>query len=305
MIRTERLRRLRSHSSVALVIVAAVLLTVASPGLAGAAVPAEPAAPSAPADGWVRLGHLAPDTPAVDIYLAKFGQPGKVAFRDAAYGNVTPYSALAAGTYTVSMRPASAPASSPPALSANLTVKADTSSTLLVFQNGPNGTIRGQLFSDDLSTPPAGTGLVRVVQGAPEPGTMAITTTGGPSLGDSLNYGDAGRYVALPQGHWKVSLRVGQQVTPATVDVHSASVSTVVVIAKPGGGLTLSALRDSTGVAGAPRGAAATGAGGTAAWSFPLLPVAVVALLVGGLSMLIGRGSAVPGASRRDRRARV
>jgi hypothetical protein len=278
-------RRGGSLLAIGAVLFALVVPVLAVPARAHAATPAD-------ASGWIRLGHLAPNTPAVDIYLSQFGQPQKVAFRKAGYGNVTPYSALQPGLYTVSMRPASAPASSPPALSADVQVKSDTTNTLLVFQNGPNGTIRGQMFTDDLTAPPSGSGRVRVVQGAPEPDTMDVTaTSSGTVLASGLKYGDAGDYVTLPQGRVDLTLRHGTASSPVALDVRSASVSTVVVLAKPGGTLALSELRDATGVANAPTGGAATGGGGTALSGFPLVPVVLVGLVVGGLVVLAGRRS--------------
>jgi hypothetical protein len=277
----------RSVPAVAVAVLAAILLMLAAPALALAAAPGAPS-------GWVRLGHLAPHTPAVDIYLSPFGQPQRVAFRQAAYGAVTPYTALAPGTYTVSMRPANAPASSPPALSANVEVKADTANTMLVFENGPNDTIRGQLLTDDLSTPPAGDGKVRVVQGALDPNALDVTAIGGPTLASGLKYGDAGQYVTVPQGHWNVSLKSGDAVTPVSMDVQPNTVCTVVVVHKTSG-LTLTELPDATATAVAPAGGAETGAGGTAPGSFPLVPTLVVGLVIGALTVSALRA----GSSRR------
>jgi hypothetical protein len=131
------------------------------------------------------------------------------------------------------------------------------------------------------------------------------TATGGHTLATGLNYGDAGQYVALPTGHWNVMLRHGGTSSPVALDVASASVSTVVVLAEPGGGLGLSQLRDSTGVADMPVGAAATGGGGTAPGSVPLLPALVVAVTVGSATLLVSRRSTRSPAGRGGRRARV
>lgn len=278
----------RSAPAAAVAVLVATVLMLTAPALALAAPAPKPApAPGAPS-GWVRLGHLSPKTPPVDIYLSPFGLPQRVAFRQAAYGAVTPYQTLAPGTYSVSMRPADAPASSPPALSANVDVRANTANTMLVFENGPDGTIRGQMLTDDLSAPAAGAGKVRVVQGAPDPDAIEVNAIGGPVLAPGLKYGDTGQYVTLPQGHWNVALRSGDSVTPATMDVRSASVCTVVVVHKAGG-LALTELPDAVGTASAPAGGAETGGGGTAAGSFPLIPVLVVGLVVGSLTVWVPR----------------
>ena len=64
-------------------------------------------AASAPAasSGWVRLAHLSPDTPSVDVYLYSFGNPeAKIVLDHVGYGAVSPYQRLSVGRYTVAMR---------------------------------------------------------------------------------------------------------------------------------------------------------------------------------------------------------
>jgi hypothetical protein len=279
--------------------VAAAFLALVTPAVALASAPAPaPTAPGSPS-GWVRLGHLSPKTPPVDIYLSPFGQPQRVAFREAAYGAVTPYSSLAPGTYTVSMRPANAPASSPPALSANVDVKANTANTMLVFENGPNGTIRGQLLTDDLSAPPPGDGKVRLVNGTPKVITMDVSAVGGPTLASGLKYGDITNYVPLREGHWNIAVKNGDQTIASAMDMRAARACTLVAVEKPGAGLTLTQLPDSTGTASAPAGGADTGAGGTVERPMPVLPMLLVALVVGALTVTVSR----VGQNRRQRRS--
>jgi hypothetical protein len=261
------------------------LLTLALPGVASADTGAAPSAPASAPTGWVRLGHLSPKTPPVDIYLAPFGQPEKVAFRKAGYGNVTPYSALPQGAYTVSMRPADAPATSTPALSANVDIKEGVAYTALVFENGQNGTIKPTLLTDDLEAPAAGTGKVRVVEAATGKAPVEVSAVGGPTLATGLNYGDTSPYNAVPEGRYNLSLKEGANTTQANVDVRSGSVNTIVVVDSPSG-LKVTPLKDSTGstAAQSPAGGIATGGGGTA----PGAPVLVPGLLIGAL---VGAGT--------------
>ncbi|MFY9652900.1 DUF4397 domain-containing protein, partial [Trebonia sp.] len=73
--------------------------------------------------GYVRLAHLSPNTPAVDVYLYSFGDPSaELVLHHVTYGTVSSYQVLAAGEYTVAMRAAGAAASTKPVLSASLTV---------------------------------------------------------------------------------------------------------------------------------------------------------------------------------------
>jgi len=90
---------------------ATVLALTAATGvaLAGALVGTSPAH-AADGDGWVRVGHLSPDTKAVDVTLTSL-KGGQVVMDldDVTYGQVSPYQALAAGTYVVSMTAADRP----------------------------------------------------------------------------------------------------------------------------------------------------------------------------------------------------
>src|SRR5215469_12926668 len=75
--------------------------------------------------GWVRCAHLSPNTAPVDIYLYSFGDPKAMdVLRHVPYGEVGMYMKIPAGEYTAAIRRAGAPASTVPALSANLMVQA-------------------------------------------------------------------------------------------------------------------------------------------------------------------------------------
>ena len=79
---------------------------------------------AAPGTGWVRLAHLSPNTPAVDVYLYPFGNSrARLVLHHVSYGTVSPYQELPVGEYTVSMRPAGAPATEHPVLSTSFWVR--------------------------------------------------------------------------------------------------------------------------------------------------------------------------------------
>ena len=138
---------------------ASVLLSVAA-----VAVPATAAAaaPAASGYGWIRLAHLSPNTPAVDVYLYSYGMPNAmIVLHHVSYGTVSPYEKVASGEYTVAMRAAGAAPSSTPVLSSNLMVHAGHAYT--VAGMGPEKELRLQVLDDQLSTP-RGKALVRVIQ---------------------------------------------------------------------------------------------------------------------------------------------
>jgi hypothetical protein len=49
---------------------------VAAAAPAASAAPAGSGGGAAMQDGWVRCAHLSPDSPAMDIYMYAFGEPG-------------------------------------------------------------------------------------------------------------------------------------------------------------------------------------------------------------------------------------
>src|SRR5882757_7325016 len=75
-------------------VVAVAVMMVA--GLLGAAP-----AWASPGAGWVRLAHMSPNTPPVDVYLYSFGDPrARLVLRHVSYGMVSPYQEVPAGDYT-------------------------------------------------------------------------------------------------------------------------------------------------------------------------------------------------------------
>ena len=78
--------------------------------LVAATSPAASAAPAAAPDGWVRIAHLSPEAPPMDMYVYPFGSPGRpIVLKDVSYGAVSAYLAVSPGQYTVAMRGFGAP----------------------------------------------------------------------------------------------------------------------------------------------------------------------------------------------------
>ena len=55
-------------------------------------------ASAATTTGWIRLAHLSPNTPAVDVYLYSYGDStAQIVLHHVAYGTVSPYEQVPAG----------------------------------------------------------------------------------------------------------------------------------------------------------------------------------------------------------------
>ena len=131
-------------------------------GLLGATLLNADPAGAATATGWIRLAHLSPNAPAVDVYLYNFGNPdARLVLHHVSYGTVSPYEQVPAGEYTVSMRAAGAKGSAPPILSTGFAVRSGEAYT--VAGMGPAAGLRLQVMDDKLAAP-AGRVLVRVIQ---------------------------------------------------------------------------------------------------------------------------------------------
>jgi Domain of unknown function (DUF4397) len=261
-------------------------------GMAGLAAPA---ASAASGTGWLRLAHLSPNTPAVDVYLYSFGNSSAmVVLKHVTYGTVSGYEQVASGEYTVAMRGAGASSGSKPVLSTTINVA--TGKAYTVAGMGPAAGLRLQVFQDALTTP-KGKSLVRVIQASLQQHKVTVTY-GRRALASSLPFADVTSYRAVAAGTRKIHAAGGNESTTKAVSLAAGSIHTIVILDDPGH-LTIDNLTDAVGSATLPSGAPATGLGGTAPRSgASLLPW--LAIMSAGL--LLTAGGAI---RRRQSRARA
>ena len=218
------------------------------------------AATAAAGTGWVRLAHLSPNTPAVDVYLYSFGDPSaEQVLHHVAYGVVSPYEALAAGEYTVAMRAAGAPATTKPVLSASLTVAPAGAYTVAGL--GPESGLQLRVLKDQL-TPPPGKVLVRVIQASLQQHEVTVTWNGQPTV-TNLAFGSVSSYQAASPATATLRVAGESETANSAITLTAGSVHTIVVL-DGSKGLVLDDFLDSAGSGAMPTGAAATGLGGTA-----------------------------------------
>jgi hypothetical protein len=237
-----------------------------------------PAASAQSGDGWIRLAHLSPNTPAVDVYLYSFGNShAMIVLHHVAYGDVSPYEKVSPGQYTVAMRAAGAKASSPPVLSTSVHIASGGAYT--VAGMGPNKGLRLQVFQDRLTTP-QGKSLVRVIQASLKHNKVTIMA-GGQTLAKSLPFAHVTNYVTAIPGTWRVHAEGMGAMGAKDVTLSAGSIYTLVVLDSAGNGLQIDPLEDAAGSTVMPQGGAATGLGGTAPASAPS-PVLWVSLVAAG-----------------------
>ena len=224
-------------------------------GLVAAAAPAG----AATATGWIRLAHLSPNAPAVDVYLYNFGNPdARVVLHHVSYGTVSPYQQVPAGEYTVSMRAAGARGSAKPILSTGFEVNRGRAYT--VAGMGPAAGLRLQVI-DDTITAPAGHALVRVIQASLSQHVVSV------SLGHltlhQLDFASVSTYRTVAAGHDLAEVTGQSEQASMAMPLSADSIHTLVVL-DGSKGLRLTDLEDAAGSQVSPAGGAATGLGGTA-----------------------------------------
>ena len=222
---------------------------------------AAPAASAAPTAGWIRLAHLSPNTPAVDVYLYSFGDAkAMLVLKHVAYGTVSPFEKLASGQYTVAMRGAGAKPGSPPVLSTTVTITAGGAYTVAGL--GPAKALRLQVLRDRLTTP-KGESLVRVIQASLHDHRVTVTA-GSQVLARQLAFGKVTGYTTAHPGTWMVHVSGAAGMATRSITLKAGTIHTLVVLDGAGGRLMIDNLKDAAGSAVLPQGGAATGLGGTA-----------------------------------------
>jgi hypothetical protein len=231
--------------------------------------------------GWIRLAHLSPNTPAVDVYLYSFDDSkAMIVLHHVAYGTVSPYESVRAGDYSVAMRATGASATSQPVLSTSVTIAAGHAYT--VAGMGPESGLRLQVLDDDLTTP-TGQALVRVIQASLKQQVVKVTL-GSTVLSGSLKFGNVSAYQTVSPGTETVAVTgdANSSVTLAAGTVHT------LVVLDGASGLEIVSLEDASGSGKPPLGGVSTGFGGTAPHG-PGSPVPwLVAIGAGSLLALTG-----------------
>ncbi|SNS04715.1 protein of unknown function [Geodermatophilus pulveris] len=263
--------------------------------LSAGAVLLTPAGAGAAETGLLRLAHLSPDTPAVDVYVDSVADPGHgtalLTVPGVGYGTISDYQGVPAGVYTVSMRQAGADPATPPVLSTTVQVGPDSART--VAGVGRFADLGLEVLEDDLAPPPPGQARVRVVSAASTAPTLDASA-GGTPVADDLAFAEAGEHATVAGGAGRLQVTVDGEPTELPLDLAPGSVYSLFVLDRPGGGFTVRTVLDAAGAGTVPAGGVEAGAGGSAAQR----PVPGVLGAVG-LTVLAGAGLVLARQSRR------
>ncbi len=156
----------------------------------------------------VRVAHLSPDAPAVDVLVN-----GQRVVTGLAFGKVTPYLPLPAAKVKVQVVPAGQDA--PVVIGAELDLKEGIYYTIAA--TGFLANLRPQVYTDTLAGlfPRAGFARIRVVHASPDAPAVDVAVKGGPVLLTSLPFPRASSYLSVPAGTYDLEVRVAGTSTVA------------------------------------------------------------------------------------------
>jgi hypothetical protein len=224
-----------------------------------------PSAAAAEDTGLLRIAHLSPDSPAVDVALAPAADTpltdvGEDVADGLTYGDVSAFRELSPGSYAVSIRAAGVPLTEPPALSARVEVPAGGARTVAI--SGLFEDLDLESLSDDLAPPPVDSARVRVLSAAAGVPAVDVSVAYGPTLATSLVFPAAAPPVTVPAGAAQLVVDGGPGVrAQLPVEFAAGTVVTLLVLDAPDGGVTVRKVLDAAGPAAVPAGAVEAGSG--------------------------------------------
>jgi hypothetical protein len=240
--------------------------------------------------GYVRLAHLSPDSPEVDVYLDPTG-PNKPNFASkvfggVGYGVVSPYQILPVGTYLVSMRPKGAPASTPTTLTAIVNVAAGKAYT--VAGVGKNVDLGLRVLNDDLSRPQSGKAKVRIIQASGIAPLLDISLPNGTPIATGVAFATTTPYQQVTPGTFGLQLKPAGSGTASTVNctLDSGDVYSLIVLDGANGRLTAQLRVDARGGSNVPVDGVGTGGGGALRSSNPLAMIGIGVALMAAVALL-------------------
>ncbi|MFC7214501.1 DUF4397 domain-containing protein [Saliphagus sp. GCM10025334] len=157
-----------------------------------------------PAAG-VRVTHLAPDAPAVDVAV-----DGESVVSGIAFERTTPYFVVEPGAHDVTITATG----DEETVLYDESIAVETAFYTVAVLDAPEEAVRVELLSD------AGSALLRLVHAAPDAPTVDVRDAGsGRAVFDGVGFGRGTNYVALPSGSYTL------EVAPAATDDEASDTS--------------------------------------------------------------------------------
>ena len=176
----------------------------------------------AQATAMVRVAHMSPGAPSVDVTVNNQTAFSRLAFKEA-----TQYAPLPGGSYNAKVTPAGQ--AQPVVIDANLDLTPGQALTVVATGELPG--IQPLVLEDNNAAPPAGQAKVRFVHAAPDAPAVDIAVRDGPVLFPAVAFRGVGEYAAVPAGTYTLEVRpAGQSTAVLTVPDVSLSAGQIVTL---------------------------------------------------------------------------
>jgi hypothetical protein len=237
----------------------------------------------------VRVLHLSPDVPKIDVYVDGTKTLAAVPFKTA-----TKHAQVPAGTRTVELRPAGSATGGRSLTTARATVAAGAAYTLAAV--GPAAKLQLLVLKDDFTAPPQGKAKIRSIDATPKSPPIDIAIAGGPVLFHNLTFPKATPFATIDAGSMALEVRMAgtDQVVfrSGARSVPAGAILTMAGTVSPTGSIEVLPILDAAGAGATPRGGIATGAGGSAPVEGADLAGSLAAaglVLLAGVATVVGR----------------
>lgn len=182
--------------------------------------------PTGEATAEIRVLHLSPDAPAVDV----FANDGDAVVTDLAFPESTSYVTVPAGTYDFDISPAGTSVADSVLAIDGLELAADTKYTAVAINN--LASIQALPLVENIEGVSEGQIRVRAIHAAPSIGEVDIwniTDASAPApLYENVPFAGVGEYLDLPVGEYKIGVDVDDDAIPdVTFDIPAVPAGTV------------------------------------------------------------------------------
>lgn len=181
-----------------------VVITVVGLGVGGSFA-VTPGGDAQDGDAQVRVAHLSPDAPAVDVLV-----DGDAVLEGAEFRDVSDYLNLSAEEHQITVQTSE---NETVIFQGNMTFDAGTKTTVATIGEASEDALEVVFYADDFEQPSEENASVRLIHASPDAPAVDVTVAEGNAvLFDNVSFGNATDYVGVPEGNYTLEVR------PATAE---------------------------------------------------------------------------------------
>lgn len=165
----------------------------------------------------VRVAHLSPDTPAVDVYV-----DGAKAIESLSFNSITGWIELNAGSHSIAVAPAGTSIDDAAIGPATLNFGAGAWTTIAATGSLSAGTLGPAIISEDIAPLQADQTFVTVFHGIEDAPAVDVILPDGSAVISGLAFGESAS-LTLPQGIYNLQVVPSGATTPVVIDLTGTS----------------------------------------------------------------------------------